>query len=101
MKRTAFCERFVELTADRQARLVAALVSELTMVGRATYEPGSEQLLDPTKLRRVNEAIHRLSGQLSDLLDGRPGRYPNEAFANVICDQFEILGLALPEEPVS
>ena len=43
------------------------------------------------KLRAFNEAQNRIAGQLVRLLTSNEHRYPDDVFANILADQFEIL----------
>jgi hypothetical protein len=49
---------------------LVTLARELTIVGRASYIPQSEELSKPIWLRKVNEVQHRVLACLSDLLHG-------------------------------
>jgi hypothetical protein len=50
---------------DRLLEFLATLINELTVHARAAYDEPDEQ----ERMRRANEAIHRLSGHLRDLAD--------------------------------
>jgi len=94
MTRDQFRDRFIELSTDGQVRLISQLAYDLTLLGRETYEPGTGNVLEPPRLRRVNEAVHRLMDQLGHLLSATADRYPDDVFAGIVCDHFEGLGLA-------
>ncbi|MGY8707972.1 hypothetical protein RAD16_19705 [Bradyrhizobium sp. 18BD] len=53
-----------------QLKLLAAAINEMTILGRSYYDHEDSA----GHLRQTNEAIHRLTGRLYDLLD------PDEAF---------------------
>jgi hypothetical protein len=56
-------EALVAAPANRQFRLIASAINELTVVARGGYRDG-----DLEQMYRVNEAIHALSGHLRDIL---------------------------------
>ena len=43
---------------------------ELTIVGRNGYEAGTDELINPRQLRRVNEVQNKVTACLSQLLEG-------------------------------
>jgi hypothetical protein len=59
-----------ELTADKKKQLLARFAFELTVVARATYLPGSEEVSAPRQLRAVNEIQHRVTSALVQSLGG-------------------------------
>lgn len=56
------------LTLDHKIRFLARLSFAITIVGRNSYEPGTDELAYPRQLRRVNEIQHRVTACLSQLL---------------------------------
>ena len=60
----------VSLPEQIKARFLARLAWELTIAGRSTYEPQTEQLIHPEHLRRINEIQHRVTSCLTQLLYG-------------------------------
>lgn len=58
------------LPLECQLRFLARLSFGLTVVGRDSYEVGTDDLTHPRQLRRVNEIQHRVAACLSQLLDG-------------------------------
>jgi hypothetical protein len=50
------------------SRFLAAAISECTLTGRSVYD-GPNMV---EGLKAVNEAVHRLSGHMGDLLSGEP-----------------------------
>jgi hypothetical protein len=57
------------LTPDFAVRFLARLSWEITIVGRNSYEGGTDELAHPRQLRRVNEIQHRVTACLSQLLE--------------------------------
>src|SRR5215475_3733677 len=49
---------------------LVTLARELTIAGRASYVPQSEELSHPAWLRQVNEVQHRVLACLSEVLHG-------------------------------
>ena len=80
------------LDAQQQAVLLARLANLLVIEGRATYDlhGGVENC---PRLRAVNEAQNRVLAQLLRLLLSSEERYPDNVFANILVDQFDMLNL--------
>ncbi|HEX8202020.1 MAG TPA: hypothetical protein VF590_16210 [Isosphaeraceae bacterium] len=55
---------FSRLMAEEKAIFLALLVFELTLVGRETYDVGEEGLINPARLRVINEVLHRIASYL-------------------------------------
>ena len=53
------------LTLEQRWKVLAVLIFELTMVGRGTYVPQSEEIAAPRQLRAVNEIQHRVASALA------------------------------------
>ena len=51
-------------------RFLAKLSCEITIAGRNSYEAGTDELINPRQLRRVNEVQNKLTACLSQLLEG-------------------------------
>lgn len=58
------------LSFDDQLKFLARLSFEITMVGRNSYEPGTDGLSLPMQLRRVNEILNRVTAAQKQLFDG-------------------------------
>lgn len=58
------------LPLDGQIRFLAGLSFQITVAGRASYEAGTEDLMHPRLLRRINETQHRVTSGLHHLLTG-------------------------------
>jgi hypothetical protein len=58
-------DRLLAAPRDSQLKFLASAINELTVAARGFYDQpdGDEQM------RRINEAIHRISGHLRDLMD--------------------------------
>ena len=60
----------VSLDDRSKTTFLVTLARELTIAGRASYVPQSEELLHPTWLRQVNEVQHRVLACLSEVMSG-------------------------------
>jgi hypothetical protein len=58
------------LDLDDKLRFLARLSFEITIVGRNSYEAGTNELIAQAELRRINEIQHRVTACLSQLLNG-------------------------------
>ena len=58
------------LTLNHKVRFLARLSFEITIARRNSYEPGTDELVYPRQLRRINEIQHRITACLSQLLNG-------------------------------
>lgn len=50
---------FASLGSDDRKLFLAVLAHELTVAGRDSYRPGTDDLIKPQLLRKVNEVLHR------------------------------------------
>jgi hypothetical protein len=81
-------------TSDRegQALFLAKLADRLTLFARGTYD-GHYGVAEPTRLRSFDETQNRILAQLLRILSTDEHRYPDDVFANILVDQFEVLKL--------
>ena len=63
-------EWVANLVFDQRLRFLASLACGITIAGRHSYEVGTDDLINPRQLRRVNEIQHRVVACLSQLLHG-------------------------------
>jgi len=77
---------FSSLSPREKEEFIAHLMSELTIIGRDTYEVGQDGLTDPQRLRRVNEVQHRVSEYLWALLRDDQQRYPDDVLLKIILE---------------
>lgn len=59
------------LPSEAKLAFWSRLSHELTVIARDTYEPGTENVKDPSRLRRVNELQHILTGVIVALIEDR------------------------------
>ena len=57
------------LDNEMKVNFLAMLAHELTIVGRNSYQPQTEELDNPRQLRRINEVQHRVLACLVQTLD--------------------------------
>jgi len=107
--RKHFAGRYAAMGTERQIVALARLASRLSLMARETYDTAGG-VADGERLRAFNEAQNKVSAQLERLLTSDPQRYPDDVFANILCDQFEMLGsdpqvlfaaIGVPQPPVS
>ena len=53
--------QFSKLNKIDQIIWLGKIIYTISMIGRGTYEAGTDAVLDPVKLRRLNELVHRIS----------------------------------------
>lgn len=63
-------EWLADLPEQQKFLFLSTLGHELTIVGRNSYKPQTEELEKPAQLRRVNEAQHRVLACLVQSLRG-------------------------------
>jgi hypothetical protein len=84
---------YAQMAETTQAVFLARVLLHLNVLARGTYAVG-DGVCDPTMLRKFNEAQNRIESQLVNLLLSDARRYPDDVFANMLADEFEILGLS-------
>lgn len=74
------------LRSDDRKLFLAVLAHQLTVVGRDSYQPGTDDLNKPRLLRQVNEVLHRVTAWLRTELK-KPGT-PEfcEALGHIVLD---------------
>ena len=89
--RQRISSRYLALDRKEQMLMLAKLADRLTLMARDTYDLEGG-VADNVRLRAFNEAQHRILAQLLGLLTADERRYPDDVFANILVDQFDILG---------
>ncbi len=82
--------RYAAMDIQHQLIFLARLAHRLTLVGRETYNDHGD-IADSEKLRSINEAQHRISGQQLKMLTDDERRYPDDVFANILIDYLQAL----------
>jgi hypothetical protein len=77
---------FAPFGPDEKAAFLALLAQELTILARDTYEVGGAGLVDPSRMRTINEIQHRVTSFLAALLRKEPGRCPDEVLVQIILE---------------
>ena len=90
--REQFANAYLALDKRGRELLLVKTSHWLTIVGRDTYDTKGD-VVDGPRLRAVNEALHKISGQLRQMISASDRRYPDTVFANIIMDQFELMRL--------
>jgi len=86
MKTADVIYEFATLSCEEQARTLARLAYELTIVAREAYEVGSLGVSSPAKLRVINEIQHRVTSFLTALLTHDPFRYPDDVLVKIVLE---------------
>jgi hypothetical protein len=84
MNPTEATERYKRVDAMSQAMILVRLAHMMTIAARESYEIGTEGVRDPIALRRSNEVMHRVTGQIRALLEGDERRFPDEVIIRII-----------------
>ncbi|WP_325399050.1 hypothetical protein [Undibacterium sp.] len=64
-------EWLAALPTQKKMLFLASLSHELTIAGRSSYKPQTEELEKPSRLRRINEIQHRVASCLCQLITGQ------------------------------
>jgi hypothetical protein len=84
--------QYATSSSQSQVLFLVKLANRLTFLARDTYDD-HYGVSDSVRLRSFNEANHRIAAQLVHMLAADEKRYPDDVFANILVDQFEILKL--------
>ena len=80
---------FLSYSSKDKEEFLAHLMHELTIIARDSYEVGQEGLINPQRVRRINEVQHRVSDLLCALLQNNPHRYPDDVLVRIILEHPE------------
>ena len=83
---TQALQRYRDLPNDKQVVFLAELEYQLTIYARDAYEPGTDRVSKPDRMRCVNEIMHRILGQQSKLLSSDGNRYSDDVFIQMVFD---------------
>ena len=75
---------YSSLNRAAQVKLLCRFGFNLTVVARDTYEVGTEELIDPRRLRQINEVQHQIFGHIGKLLNDDPDRYPDDVLISML-----------------
>jgi len=71
-----------------ELRVLAHISFALTAAARGTYEAGTDNVLNPSALRKYNEIQHRITAAIRDRLDGETDFMPIQD----VLDMLDVLG---------
>jgi hypothetical protein len=77
------------MSPKEQLRFLSLLGEWLTITGRDTYKPQTEELLCPARLRAINEIQHVIFGHLSALASDDSHRYPDDVLMAIILEHVQ------------
>ncbi|MFZ6799094.1 hypothetical protein [Undibacterium sp. Di24W] len=80
---------FRSLSKDAKILFLARLAHGITIAGRNSYVAGSDDLENPSQLRRINEIQHRVLGCLLHLMDDDAYENIHLSVANCVLNQSE------------
>lgn len=80
---------FQSLNKDAKILFLAGLGHEITIAGRNSYAAGSDDLENPSELRRINEIQHRVLGCLLHLMHDDAHANIHHSVANSVLNQSE------------
>jgi hypothetical protein len=75
---------YSSLNRTAQVKLLSRFGFNLAVAARDTYEAGTEELIDPPRLRRINEVQHHVFGHIGKLLNDDPDRYPDDVLISLL-----------------
>ena len=75
---------YASLNRNAQIRLLSRFGFNLTIAARETYEVGTDQVLDPPRLREINEVQHRVFGHIGKLISNDLDRYPDDVLISML-----------------
>src|SRR4051812_5055181 len=81
------------LTTEEKAIFLALLVFELTVVARDTYDIGQDGLINPARMRVINEIQHRISAYLVALRQDDAQPDSDDALMRIVLEHPEDTGL--------
>jgi hypothetical protein len=77
----------------RQVEFLIRVAHRLTVIAREDIRDLTWGMADLTKPRTINEAQHRIMGQLLKLRINDRQRYPDAVFASILKDYFAVLNI--------
>src|SRR5215831_20614439 len=78
---------FSNISANDKIRFLSRFGWELTIVGRDAYEPQTEELTYPARLRALNEIQHRILSHLYSLTSHTAQRYPDDVLIAIVLEE--------------
>jgi hypothetical protein len=78
--------RLSALSAQEQLRLLASFGHNLTVAARDTYEFQATGILEPKRLRQINEIQHRVLAHILALSKSNEQRYPDDVLISIMLE---------------
>jgi|SRR5450631_1624096 len=75
---------FSSLQREKQLAFLALFGNRITVAARNTYEVGTDRVLRPEDLRKANEIMHRVFGQIARLASDSADRFPDEVIVSIM-----------------
>ena len=75
---------YSSLNRTAQVKLLSRFGFNLTVAARDAYEAGTEEIIDPRRLRQINEVQHRVFDHIDKLLNDDPDRYPDDVLISML-----------------
>jgi hypothetical protein len=85
-----FCDKFTKLQKKDKVGLLGMLLWAITLTARATYEPGTNDVLHPQSLRKLAELAHRIAQFQLDILNLKDRRTDQDFFEYVSAELTEL-----------
>jgi hypothetical protein len=77
---------FSQMPRENNIRFLSRLAFELTIVGRDSYIPQTEDLSHPAHLRAINELQHKILSYLCALTSNDRALYPDNVLIAIILE---------------
>lgn len=82
-------DAFLAESRERKVLVLARLLHALSFVARETYRPGSEEVDDPVRLRRISELLHRVATKQVQLLAASEAGMPDATFLPFLAEALD------------
>lgn len=79
-------DTFCHYSPQEQTDFLVHFAHALTILARDTYEVGTEDVANPSRLRRINELQHRITSFLLALRRNEARRYPDEVLGRMLLE---------------
>jgi hypothetical protein len=83
---TLFAARLEGMDRKGKSCILIRLAFELTVLARDTYEPGTREVSDPSRLRAINEIMHRLTRRILNLVREDPDDWKEVEFWQMLSE---------------
>ena len=90
---TSTIEKYSSLSENQKTLFLVVLAHWINTFARDTYEAGTEEVLDPKRLRVLNELLHHVINELRNFIFKDEKRYPDEVTIKTIFEIGEKLNM--------